>query len=159
MTQLESLPNELIYVIFKYLNANDILHALSNLNSRFTSLLVTYTEYKVDFRSVNKNVYDFVCSLLVPSHVQTLYLSNKRNTHGQIQNFFNRFSLSSFSSRLRSLSLKTCFENEFKEIIDQLHLLTKLTSFSVVANAGADISSDSRRQLVHSKCRGSDLLL
>lgn len=78
MTQFESLPNELIYLIFKYLNANDILNALSNLNSRFTALLATYTNYKLDFRSVNKDVYDFVCSQMIPSHVQTLHLSNKR---------------------------------------------------------------------------------
>ena len=148
MTQFELLPNELIYLVFNYLNANDIFNGVSNLNCRFTALLGTYTEYKVDFRSINKDVYDFVCSLLVPSHVQTLYLSNKRNTHGLIQNFFNRFSLSSFSSRLRLLSLKSCSENGLKEIINQLHLLTKLTIFSFVANAGVDISLDSRRQLV-----------
>ncbi|CAF4348154.1 unnamed protein product [Rotaria sp. Silwood2] len=148
MTQFESLPNELIYVIFKYLNASDILNALSNLNSHFTALLTIYNDYKVDFRSVSKDLYDFVCSQLVPSHVQMLYLSNKRNTYGQIQNFFNRFSLISFSSRLRSLSLKSCLENESKEIIDHLHLLTKLTVLSFVANAGADFNTESRRRLV-----------
>jgi hypothetical protein len=148
MTQFETLPNELIYLIFKYLNANDILIALSNLNSRFTALLAAYTDYKLDFRSVSKDVYDFVCSQIIPSYVQMLYLSNNRYTYGQIQNFFNRFSLSSFSSRLRSLSLKSCLENGSKEIIDQLHLLTKLTVFSFVANAGAEISFDLRRQLV-----------
>jgi len=148
MTQFESLPNELIYLILEYLNAKDILNALSNINSRFTTLLATCTNYKLDFRSVKKDIYDFVCSQMIPSHVQTLHLSNKRYTYGQIQNFFNRFSLNSFSCRLRSLSLKSCIEIGFKEIVDQLHLLTKLTVFSFVANAGADFSFDSRRQLV-----------
>jgi hypothetical protein len=106
MTQFESLPNELIYLIFKYLNANDIFNGLPSLNWRFTALLSAYIEYKVDFRSVSKNIYDSICSKTVPSHVQTLHLSNKRYTCGQIQNFLNRFPLNSFSCRLRSLSLK-----------------------------------------------------
>ncbi len=148
MTQFETLPNELIYLIFTYLNANDIFNGLSNLNTRFTALLTAYTDYKLDFRSVSKDIYDFVCSQMIPSHVQTLYLSNKRYNYGQIQNFFNRFPLISFSCRLRSLSLKSCLENESKEIIDQLHLLTKLTVFSFVANAGANFNFDLRRHLV-----------
>lgn len=148
MTQFETLPNELIYFTFKYLYANDILSALSNLNSRFTALLVSYMDYKIDFRFASKDVYDFVCSQMIPSHVQTLYLSNKRYTCGQIPNFFNRFSLNSFSCRLRSLSLTSCLENGSKAIIDQLHLLTKLAEFSFVASAGTDITFDLRHQLV-----------
>ena len=148
MNQFESFPNELIYLIFKYLNANDIFNGLSNLNRRFDALLGAYMDYKVDFRYVRKNVYDFVCAQMNPNHVQTLYLSNKRYSCGQIENFFNRFPLVSFSSRLRSLSLKCCFDNHCKEIINQLPHLTNLTSFSFVANAGANISYESRRQLV-----------
>ena len=148
MTQFESLPNELINLLFKYLNANDMFNALSNLNSRFTALLATYADYKIDFRSVSKGVYDFVCSQMNPSHVRVLYLSDKRNTCGQIQDFFDRFLLSSFSSRLRSLSLDSCPSDRCRAIIDQLPSLTKLTAFSFVADAGADFNFDLRRHLV-----------
>jgi hypothetical protein len=148
MTRLESLPNEILYFIFEYFCITDILRTFSNLNSRFTALLSAYADYKVDFRSVSKHDYDYVCSQVNPSHVQTLYLSNRRDTHGQIQHFFNIFPLNSFTSRLRSLSLRSCTETELKQIVDHLPLLTKLTVFSFVATSSTEISSDSRNQLV-----------
>lgn len=91
---------------------------------------------------------NYICSEVNPSDVQTLHLSNKRHIYGQIEHFFSLCPLDLFSSRLRSLSPKSCSENELRAILEHLHLLAKLTVFSFVANASTLFSSDARNQLV-----------
>lgn len=148
MTTFESLPNEIIYVLFEYLPIHDIFGSLSQLNSRYDTLIAQYVHFVIDFRSVRKYIYDEALSQIIPSQTQSLYLSNKRPTYGQIDHFFNRFSLESFGLRLCSLSLKSCSSQTLKCVIDAIPSLKILARFVFEGSASVEYDHNIRQSLV-----------
>jgi hypothetical protein len=105
----ESLPNELLFELFEYLSVTDRFRAFIGLNDRFDTLLFKpFHEYCLDFRSLSKRDFDFVCQRYLPSiidRVCSIYLSDDDETPDQINCFllYNQ-TLRGFTN-LQSLSI------------------------------------------------------
>ncbi|CAF2746096.1 unnamed protein product [Rotaria sp. Silwood2] len=105
---LESLANELLIDIFEFLSCAHLLHAFHGLNARFDSLLLDhFRTHGLDFRSILKHDFNVICRHLyvIANQITSLYLSEKDDTPGQIDQFYSRgLTLRQFT-RLQSLSL------------------------------------------------------
>jgi hypothetical protein len=71
---LEILPNEILFVIFRYFNARDLFRAFYNLNIRFNQLIQSFNELQLVFQvqtSADKgNIFPFyVYTLIVNSGI------------------------------------------------------------------------------------------
>ncbi|CAF1425959.1 unnamed protein product [Didymodactylos carnosus] len=85
MSTLETIPNELVFDIFKYLDPLHVLYSFSNLNYRFNKLLYSYEMY-LSFTSstINENIFRQVFAMPhIRSNVHSLILTNEK----QIQSF------------------------------------------------------------------------
>lgn len=103
-TFLECLPNKLFVKIFSYLNGIDTFFAFSNLNNRFQSILFKYCQ-SFDFKSISKTKFDFILQGHHFQQCKLLRLSNDEYTPGQIEYFFQSYSLTNLCPQLESLSL------------------------------------------------------
>lgn len=101
---LGHLPIEIIQKIFCYLSAHEILQAFSNLNSFFDGILSTYPYYRLNFKSISRANFDFVCEHIMPNQVVSLVLSDLEDTPGQAKLFFSHFQLADFT-RLQMVKL------------------------------------------------------
>ncbi|CAF0855895.1 unnamed protein product [Adineta steineri] len=109
------LPVEIIYIIFDYLPAHEILLTFSGINSFFDTILSTYLGYQFDFKSILRSHYDLVCSRISPNQVISLTLSDLDDTPGQTQLFFSRFRITDFN-RVRFLTLVNIVPASWKHI-------------------------------------------
>ena len=66
MTFLESLPNELLLLIFSYLHKFDVLYAFTTLNRRFQQMVLPYLS---DIDLTNKNYPSYRCFRLFYEHI------------------------------------------------------------------------------------------
>lgn len=106
---LESLANELLLDIFRYLNTVDLVHSFHRLNHYFDQLLSLHFQiYPFDLRSISKKNFDSLCLHHLPfltDQLTSIHLSNEEETPNQPQLFlssvfhFHRF------LHLQSLSL------------------------------------------------------
>src|ERR1700722_3644762 len=105
---LESLANELFIDLFEFLSSDHLLHAFHGLNSRFDSLLLGhFRTHGLDFRSISKHAFNTICRHLssISNQITSLYLSEKDDTPGQIDEFYaHGLTLRQFT-HLQSLSL------------------------------------------------------
>ena len=134
-TKLEALANELLLMLFEYLPIVQLLRAFHGLNSRFETLIFTYSRvFHVDFGSVPKHDLDLFCRQYLPfmiDRVTSLRLADRRDTVHQTK------ILSSCEIRLhhfinlRSLSLSYIDEKEVmnRQLLELPYLenLTHLT--------------------------------
>lgn len=72
----ETLPTEILFEIFDYLTASDILYALINLNEQLNDVIGLYPLH-LDFQHISRSKFDFVCRHIRPEQVITLYLSDE----------------------------------------------------------------------------------
>jgi hypothetical protein len=105
----ESLPNELFLTLFEYLTVVDLFRAFVGLNTRFNTLLFEkFHKHRLDFRSISKRDFDFVCQRYLPSIVDqtsSIYLSDDDETPDQINCFLSyNWTFRQFTN-LQSLSL------------------------------------------------------
>lgn len=120
---LESLANELLIDLFKYLSTADCLHAFYGLNTRFNSLILDHFRSQgLDFRSISKHDFNIICRHLsvIANQIISLYLAENHDTPGQIRLFYSYgFTLRQFS-HLQSLSLYNlhCQELMNKILVD-----------------------------------------
>lgn len=127
----ESLPNEIIFDIFDYLNGTDVFHAFYDLKFRFNDLLhKQYRTFHFNLDSISKHQFDILCHKHFPiiiNQIKTLNLSNGNRTPQQIDLFLSHIlSLNRFTY-LRSLSLSYLYTYEtIMKIIDQCHQLCNL---------------------------------
>lgn len=54
--QLENLPNELFFYLFKYFNSQDLFRIFNNLNSRFNSLIKSVHHLSLSIKTNNSNI-------------------------------------------------------------------------------------------------------
>ncbi|CAF1373660.1 unnamed protein product [Rotaria magnacalcarata] len=107
--QLETLANELFIEVFEYLDGIHILCAFGDLNTRFnTLLLVHFSPYQLDFRSVSKYDFDLICQRYLPlidNRVIKICFSNDVETPFLYHHFvLHNLTLNQFAI-LQSLSL------------------------------------------------------
>ena len=73
---LEILPTEILFEIFDYLTAFDILRAFINLNQRINGVIGGYS-FQLDCQRISRSKFDFICRHIQPERVISLYLSDE----------------------------------------------------------------------------------
>ncbi|CAF1482220.1 unnamed protein product [Adineta steineri] len=135
--RFEELPNEIIYEIFDYLSAIDLLRCFFNLNSRFNKLLdQQLNKSHLDFRRISKVNFDYICEKYISSlvdQITSIHLSDDNDTPRQIKLFLthDNFKLRQFI-HLKSISL-SCVQSRqlLYQIMIECSYLPCLTHFSL----------------------------
>ena len=103
----ESLPNELLLMIFNYLSYHEIIYAFENLNYRLDSFLLSYSCYSLDICDPIIKLDFYLNRQLLPSISAIKSLKFQPNDASILnnKNFFSQYPLDLFYSSLQSLSL------------------------------------------------------
>ncbi|CAF1544851.1 unnamed protein product, partial [Rotaria sordida] len=123
---LSTLPVELIFYIFRYLDAPTIVRSIRRVCKQFYTIVPTYDQFKFNFKSILKSDFHLLCNLIEPKNVESLTLSDDDETPGQIEYFLSIFRISQFT-RLHSLTLceiDDCYLNIILKDIKALGLNT-----------------------------------
>lgn len=126
---LKTLPVELIYYLFNYLDIPTILFSFRYVCKEFQTLVNSYDRYKLDLRLISKPDFDRLCHVVLPEKVLSLVLTNSTHTPYQIRTFLSKFSFDQFY-RLQSLDLIRIEENNLFSILMQIPLCS-LKSLSI----------------------------
>lgn len=127
--QLDNLSVELIHHLFSYFSADEIFHTFINITSYIDAALATYSNFKINFKSISRSKFELICRYIVPEQVIRLVLSDNEDTPGLIELFLSRFQMNQFIC-LQSLKLIEIGPDFWKYIIPNLVDLTNLRSFS-----------------------------
>ena len=135
--KFESLSNELLLNIFRFLNSFQLLHAFLNLNIRFNQLLFSYYQaYHLNFRFLSRHDCNLMYEdylLIIIHRIISLCLSNEEDTPHLTELFFSHhFKLNQFK-QLQSLSL--CYIYSFdilNQILLQCHHLPNLLYLKII---------------------------
>lgn len=100
---LLTLPVELIFQIFRHLDATTIVRSCRSVCQRFYTLVKTHDQFHLDFQSIFKSDFHFLCNFIPADHVTSLVLSDDDETPGQIEYFLSAFRIDQYT-RLRSLT-------------------------------------------------------
>ena len=130
--QLDRLPVEMVHHILSYLSAYEIFVSLHHVTSYVDAVLSNYSYYVVNFESVPKLEFDFVCLRTVPNQILSITLSDGWETPGQVKLFLSRFHISQFT-RLRSLTLIGVGAELWEATITKIINLKSLRSFAIIA--------------------------
>jgi len=126
-TYFDRLPAELLHMIFEYLSNCDVIWSFSNLSPYLNSVLNNYNYYTLNFQSISKSHFDFICNYLNIERIISLTLSNDLKTPGQVQLFFNHFQLRNFIN-LHYLTLLSVTNEDIYPILSDLPKLKYLIS-------------------------------
>mgnify|MGYP001031803766 FL=1 len=118
----ESLPNELLLMIFNYLSYHEIIYAFKNLNYRLDSFLLSYSCYSLDICDPIIKLDFYLNRQLLPSISAIKSLKFQPNDASILnnKNFFSQYPLDLFYSSLQSLSL---YQSQFEQCITFIRLL------------------------------------
>ena len=98
------------------------------------AVLNNYIWSTLNFQSISKCRFDFICNHLELERITSLTLSDDLKTPGQLQLFFNRFNLQDFIN-LRSLTLLSITNEDIYPILLDLPKLKYLKSlFTTMSN-------------------------
>jgi hypothetical protein len=100
-------------------------------------VLLVYSNYCVNFKSVTKKEFEFVCQRIIPDQVISLTLSDNELTPGQVELFLSRFQINQFI-RLRSLTLIDVGPDFWEAIVTKLIDLKNLRSFFYDSSSKTD---------------------
>ena len=117
---LDSLPVELVHIIFAYFWAHEILVTFSDVSPYVDAILVAYSSYQVDFQSILRCHFDLICNRLRPNQIVSLILSDYDDTPHLSKTFLSRFDIQSLT-RLRSLTLKKVKTESLVLIVDSMN--------------------------------------
>jgi hypothetical protein len=126
--RLNNLPVELIHHLLSYFSAHEIFYTFINVSSYLNAVLVAYSSYQINFKSITKTNFELVCQHIMPDQVIALTLSNNENTPGLVELFLSRFQINQFT-RLQSLRLIDIGPDLWENIITKLVELKNLRSF------------------------------
>ena len=126
--RLDRLPVELIHHLLSYFSAHEIFHSFIHVSSYIDAILLVYSNYRINFKSISRTNFDLICQHVVPDQVVALTLSNDENTPGLIDLFLSRFQVNEFT-RLQSLRLFEIGADFWEIIITQMVELKHLRSF------------------------------
>src|SRR3954470_16937943 len=101
---LDELPVELLHRILDHVDTETVLLSFRNVCRRFHTIIHSYNQLKLDFRSMTKRGFHQVRHSIQPDNVLSLTLSNDHRTAGQISLFLSLFDIHAFT-RLRSVTL------------------------------------------------------
>ncbi|UJR16992.1 hypothetical protein I4U23_003890 [Adineta vaga] len=88
---LDQFPVEIIFDVFKYFTASEILYSFYNFSRYLRQCIRSYQKYKINFTSISKNEFDQICKIIRPDQILALTLSDDEETPGQTALFFTRF--------------------------------------------------------------------
>ncbi|CAF3341713.1 unnamed protein product [Rotaria socialis] len=117
---LDVLPAELFYIIFNYFWAHEILTTFSNVSPYLDSILVSYSSYQVNFKSILRPHFDLICRILRPDQIVLLILSDSDDTPCQAELFLSHFQIGSLT-RLQSLTLHEIERRSLMNILEQIN--------------------------------------
>ncbi len=126
-TYLDYLPVELLHMIFEFMTNYDVIWSFFNLSPYLNSILNNYSWPMLNFQSISKFYFDFICNHLDKERLLSLTLSDDLKTPGQVQLFFNRFQLRDFIN-LHSLTLLSITNEDIDPILSDLSKLKYLRS-------------------------------
>ncbi|UJR32557.1 hypothetical protein I4U23_020018 [Adineta vaga] len=133
-----TLPVELIFHIFRYLDVYTIVHSFRLVCRQFYTLVNTYDQFDFNFNMISKSDFHYLCNLIPPKNIKSLILSDDDGTPGQIEYFLSRFRLKQFI-HLYSLTLLD---------IDDCHLgiilkdISKLKLVELIITSKQDFSQN-----------------
>jgi hypothetical protein len=137
---LSTLPVEILHRIFDGLDVSTIVLSLRITCRRLKAIVDNYDRYALDFRSISRTNFQFLCRLVDPRKVTSLTLASMEETFDQIELFISYFRVRQFN-RIRSLTLIDIKENQLKDVLKRFQY-TSLTSFSFTLG-----SRDDRRKM------------
>jgi hypothetical protein len=123
------LPVEILHILFSYFLAHEILFSISNVSDHVDAILLAYSSYRLNFKSIPKLNFDLICHQIKPDQVLSLTLSDSSATPGQSELFLFRFRIEQFI-RLQSLTLFYIELDSLESIFSDLNKLNHLRSFS-----------------------------
>ncbi|CAF1494086.1 unnamed protein product [Adineta ricciae] len=92
--KLESLPNEIVLILFENFSLFELFQYFRGLNSRFSNLLYQeFYKFQLDLRSLSKTRFEQICQAYVPSirnQIVSIHLSNDSETPQAIQLFLSQ---------------------------------------------------------------------
>ena len=103
-SSLDKLPVELLHRILDHVDPETALLSFASVCRYFRTIIHSYNQLKLDFRSMTKRAFHQVRHLIQPNDVTSLTLSNDHRTAGQISLFLSLFDIHAFT-RLRSVTL------------------------------------------------------
>ncbi|CAF4093994.1 unnamed protein product [Rotaria sordida] len=118
-----TLPLELIHYIFGYLDAKTIVRTFRSICKRFYIAVKTYDQVKLDFNSISKSDFLFLCNFIESKNIESLTLSDRDETPGQIEYFLSFIRIKYFN-RLRSLTLLEIDDCYLNIILKDIQTLT-----------------------------------
>ena len=135
-SQLDRLPVEIVHHLLGYFSAYEIFVSLHHVTAYIDAVLLNYSSYSVNFKSVTKAEFDLVCQCMAPDQVRSLTLSNDGETPGQVNLFSSRFQINQFT-RLRSLTLIEIGAEFWEAIVAQVIDLKDLRSFVFIVTSNS----------------------
>ncbi|CAF0973048.1 unnamed protein product [Rotaria sp. Silwood1] len=124
---LDLLPKEIVYSIFEFLWAHDILYSFLHISNYFNNILLTYQNYHINFKSILKRQFDLVCHFIQPNQITSLILSDNNETPGQSKTFLSFFPIEQFIN-LRAITLFD-IENDSHSLFFNIRQLKYLNYF------------------------------
>ena len=94
---------------------------------------------KLNFKSISKVRFDFICNYLNSQRITYLTLSDDWKTPGQIQTFCSRFNLADFVN-LHSLALLSVLDEDIQPILSDLSQLEHLESLTIIYRSSTTLS-------------------
>jgi hypothetical protein len=148
--RLDTLPVELVHHLLNYFSAHEIFYTFSNVSSYIDAVLVAYSYYRMNCKSITKSNFDLVCQCIEPTKVIALTLSNDEDTPGLVELFLSRFQITQFT-RLQSLRLIDVGADHWECIVGKLIELKNLRSFLYFSpdRTNSWISNISEKDLVY----------
>ena len=127
---LDQFPLDMHFMIFNYLWAHEILYSFLNISNYLNSILLSYKKYMINFESISKSNFDFICRYMRPEQVISLILSDKHDTPNQSELFESLFSIEQFT-HLRSLKLIELDNDDGELFLSDLYKLKHLVSLEI----------------------------
>ncbi|CAF1266176.1 unnamed protein product [Adineta ricciae] len=119
MSKFEQFPAEVFYLILDYLKTWEIFYYFYNKSQRMSMLLLNYSRYRIDFRSISRDNFDFFLEKIRLTNIISLILSNDNQTPGQIPLFLSLINPSDLF-RLHYLSVLHIEEHHLLEFLRHL---------------------------------------
>jgi hypothetical protein len=111
----------------------------------------SYFQYQLNFESIRRSDFDFLCHRLRPNEVLSLALCDNVNTPDQSKLFFSRFRIEQFR-QLKSLTLIQIEIDSLELIFNDFHQLHQLCSLSINIESISHIQNQLiNSQLIHLK--------
>lgn len=136
--EFESLANEILLILFEYLDVINLFRAFYYLNNRFNQLLIKLHKYHLDFRSISKDDFNHFYQqhyYLINNRISSLHLPDEVET----QNFFSDgYPIDQFTHiKLLSISYIYSF-NLINQITTQCQTLSFLTHINITISSSED---------------------